>query len=77
MEIHNGYACERPGKWKKVHRLIMEEHVGRSLELWEVVHHVNGNKLDNRIENLLIMSRSDHSSLHNRGSKNKNLKRLD
>ena len=46
------------------HRLIMEEYLGRLLENDEVVHHLNGNKLDNKIENLIVMSRSGHSSGH-------------
>lgn len=52
-------------KTKLLHRHLMEQLVGREL-LWdEVVHHKNGNKLDNRIENLEIMSRAEHQKHHN------------
>jgi HNH endonuclease len=51
-------------KRKAYHRLVMENHLCRPLEPWEVVHHIDGNPLNNNIENLQVMSRSEHLVLH-------------
>lgn len=46
------------------HILIMENHIGRHLQDNECVHHKNKNRKDNRIENLMLMTKSEHMSLH-------------
>ncbi|MFA4972130.1 MAG: HNH endonuclease [bacterium] len=48
------------------HRAVMEAHCGHTLSSDEVVHHKDGNGHNNTIENLVVMSRSEHARLHAR-----------
>lgn len=47
------------------HRLVMEKHIGRLLNDDEVVHHVDENRFNNDLSNLQLMTRREHTKLHN------------
>ena len=51
------------------HRYLMEQYLGRTLTSDEVVHHINGNKRDNDISNLKVMTRAEHARMHQSGYK--------
>lgn len=55
----DGYVLE--------HIVVMENYLGRRINVDEAVHHVNGIRDDNRIENLEVMSKADHTKLHHVG----------
>ena len=62
---HWGYRLINvDGKRVYEHVYIMEQHIGRKLNKGEEVHHINYNKLDNRLENLQLVTIIEHKKLH-------------
>jgi hypothetical protein len=59
-----GYVSSRSSGYVLEHRLVMEQRLGRSLTTDEVVHHVNGDRLDNRPDNLQLTDHREHRAMH-------------
>jgi len=54
----------KDGRKQKEHRIIMEESLGRKLSKDEIVHHIDGDKRNNKKSNLRILTRSEHAKLY-------------
>jgi len=64
-EMHARYHKMRiNGKQVNVARYILEQKIGRPLQSSEYVHHINGEKLDDRPENLELVTPKSHSAIH-------------
>lgn len=63
---NNGYTVVRvkTGIYEYEHRIVMERHLGRKLSRIEVIHHINHNKTDNRLTNLLLTDPTEHNTRH-------------
>ncbi|MCK5236181.1 MAG: HNH endonuclease [Deltaproteobacteria bacterium] len=69
--MNDGYVYTRSpdhptgATYVKRSRLTMEAELGRYLSAGELVHHINGKKDDDRIENLELTTRGEHNRIHN------------
>lgn len=60
----NNYELGSNGRIYLVHRKIAEDKLGRKLSYSEVIHHINCDHKDNRLDNLIVISRNQHGRLH-------------
>lgn len=58
------YASKNGRVWQ--HHHVMCEHIGRPLRDDECVHHIDRNRANNDLSNLMLMTKSEHSALHAR-----------
>lgn len=61
------YPMAKEGGYIKEHRLVMAKSLGRLLVTGEIVHHKNGVRNDNRIDNLELTTFREHALSHNKG----------
>lgn len=62
----NGYVMVNiaPGEYTREHVLVIEQHIGRKLFRDEVVHHLDGNRSNNQLINLMLLTKKEHDRYH-------------
>lgn len=74
ITTHDGYLIYSYGEYKGrlVHRIVMEKYLGRKLKKSEHIHHLDGNRKNNKINNLyLCIGNSDHMKRFHTSKKHK------
>lgn len=74
MGYETTYFRDNPyGYYRQIHthRLVMSQFLGRKLERWEHVHHIDGNKENNDISNLQLLTDSEHAVITVKSRKKK------
>ncbi len=62
LPANSPFFCMTNYGYIREHRLIMAEYLKRPLDKNELVHHINGNRKDNRLRNLALVTRNNHPS---------------
>ena len=74
-KLNEGYyqisSNKEGNQGKKLHRLIFEEYHKCTLDKNDIIHHIDGDKLNNHPANLICMSRKAHLKLHHTGKNHK------
>lgn len=67
IKVYEGHHLRQANGYAYEHQIEAEKKLGRRLQAGEVVHHINGIKADNRHENLVVMTNSEHRRQHIEG----------
>lgn len=62
-----GHEMAMPSGRMFMHRYVMARHLGRKLESWEHVHHIDEDRGNNKIDNLELLTKSEHMKKHTDG----------